>query len=182
VRKGFIVFFLQGLLIVLSGCGASEGEHRPPETGFIGANHPVQESWSVRLALTESGSRKGVIEAGHGTEYRVNGGTEHHLDEGVKVTLFDQSGTPTTSIAAQKAVIHDNQDIEALGNVVIAARGGAVIRTEYAKRTALDRMIRSNRFVTITRPEETVRGEGFESDQNLKKFRIFKGSGEALLK
>ncbi len=182
MRKRLIVVVLQGILIISSGCGASNRERRPPETSLIALDHPVQESWTVKLTITESGSGKGVIEAGHGAEYKVNSGTEHRLDKGVKVTLFDQSGTPTTSITAEKAVIHDNQDIEALGNVKIAARGGTVIRTEYAKRTARERMIRSDRFVEITRPGESVRGVGFESDENLKKFRIFRGSGEALLK
>ncbi len=43
-------------------------------------------------------------------------------------------------------------------------------------------MIRSDRFVTIVKPDETITGEGFESDQALKKYRIFRGSGKAFTK
>ncbi len=167
-----------------SGCGNPVKERRSPETSFIGLNHPVQESWTVRLALTESGIQRGVIEAGHGAEYRTSAGSEHHLDRNIRLTLFDNNGLTKTTITAEKALIHDNQDIEAQGNVIITSGGRTktVIKTEYVKRTAKDKMIRSNRFVTITRPDEIIRGEGFESDQALKKYRIFRGSGEAFTK
>ncbi len=170
---------------MFSGCGDPAKERRSPDTAYIGPDHPVQEGWSIRIALTETGIKRGVIDAGHGAEYRVNGKSEHHLDGGVRVTLFDTNGRATTTITAQKAIIHDNQDIEAQGNVVITSGvsgNTTVITTESIKRTANDKMIRSNRFVTISKHDETIRGEGFESDQALKKYRIFRGSGEAFIK
>jgi LPS export ABC transporter protein LptC len=182
VLKKYIALFLQVILIVMYGCGSPQQERRSPETGFIGINHPVQESWTVRLAITDAGIRRGVIEAGHGAIYRTTAGDEHHLDGGIKVTFFDVKGNTTTSITAGKAVIHDNQDIEAIGNVVITSGGTTIIKTGYARRTAKDKMIRSDKFVTITRPDETIRGYGFESDESLKKYRIFRGSGEAFIK
>jgi LPS export ABC transporter protein LptC len=180
--KRVVVLFLQVILIVLSGCGNPLKERRSPETEFIGLNHPVQESWTVRMVLTESGITRGVIEAEHGAEYRSNAGSEQHLDRGIRLTLFDIDGHTTTIITAQEAVIHNNQDIEAQGNVIITSRGSTVIKTEYVKRTAIDKMIRSDRFVTISKPDETIRGVGFESDQALTKYRIFRGSGEAFIK
>ena len=165
-----------------SGCGDPHEERRSPETGFIGINHPVQESWDVSLTLTESAVKRGVIQAGHGAEYRINRENEHHLDNGIKVTLFDIAGNPSTTITAEKAVIHDNQDIEAQGNVVITSNSTTVIKTEYIKRTNNDKMIRSDKLVTIIKPDETITGQGFESDQTLKKYRIFRGSGKAFIK
>ena len=91
-----------------SGCGDSHKDRRSPETVSIGINHPVQESWTVRLTLTESGIKRGIIEAGHGEEYKINTGNEHHLDHGINVTLFDITGKPSTTITAERAVIHDN--------------------------------------------------------------------------
>jgi LPS export ABC transporter protein LptC len=180
--KRVAVLFLHVIVIMASGCGGPHKERRSPETGFIGLNHPVQESWTVRLNLSESGVQRGVIEAGHQAEYRTNSGNEHQLDKGIKVTFFDITGKPETTITARKAVIHDNQDIEAQGDVVITSSGPTVIKTEYVKRTNNDKMIRSDRFVTIVKPDETITGEGFESDQALKKYRIFRGSGKAFTK
>lgn len=169
------------VLMMASGCGNPVKEHRTPETAFIGLNHPVQESWTVRLTLTKSGVLREVIEAGHGAEYRTNSGSEQHLDHGVRLTLFDSKGHAKTTLTAEKALIHDNQDIEAEGDVVVTS-GATVITTEYVKRIAKDKMIRSNSFVTIKRAGETIRGEGFETDQALKRYRIFRGSGEAFKK
>ncbi len=169
------------VLMMASGCGNPVKGRRSPETAFIGLNHPVQESWTVRLTLTKSGIPREIIEAGHGAEYRTNSGNEQHLDHGVRLTLFDSKGQTKTIIRAEKALIHSNQDIEAEGDVV-ATSGGTVITTEYVKRTAKDKMIRSNSFVTIKRAGETIRGEGFETDESLKKYRIFHGSGEAFKK
>jgi len=180
--KRFTVLFLHGIVIMASGCGDPHKERRSPETGFIGVNHPVQESWSVKLTLTESGVRRGIIEAGHEEEYRINTGSEHHLDKGIRVTFFDITGNQTTIITAEKAVVHDNQDIEAQGNVVISSEDSTVIKTEYIQRSSKDKMIRSNKFVTITKPDETISGQGFESDQALKKYRIFRGSGKGFIK
>ncbi len=168
-------------LILVSGCGDPVKERRSPETAFIGLNHPVQESWTVKLALSKSGIPREVIEAGHGAEYRTNSGTEQHLDHGIRLTLFDSNGRVKTTMTAEKALIHDNQDIEAEGNVIVNSEG-TTITTEYVKRTAKDKMIRSNSFVTIKRAGETIRGEGFETDESLKKYRIFHGSGEAFKK
>jgi LPS export ABC transporter protein LptC len=179
--KRVAVLFLHGIFIIASGCGEPSSERRSPETSFIGIDHPVQESWSVKISLTEAGIKRGIIEAGHGAEYRTNQGNEHQLDNGIRVTFFDISGNPTTTITAQKAVIHDNQDIEAQGNVVITS-SGTIIKTEYIKRTSKDKMIRSDKLVTIIKPDETITGQGFESDQTLKKYRIFRGSGKAFIK
>jgi len=170
------------MLLITTGCGNPRTESRDPEAGFSGVNLPAQESWGIRIAITESGRKRGIIEAGHAAEYKINAGSENHLDRGVKVTFFDEKGNPATRITAQKAVIHDNQDIEAMGNVIITSEGATVIKTEYAKRSGKDKMIRSDRFVTITRPDETIRGQGFESDQALTRYRIFRGSGEAFIK
>ncbi len=180
--KRVVVLFLNVIILLASGCGEPQKERRSPETGFIGINHPVQESWTVRLDLTESGVKRGVIEAGHAAEYRTGNGNEHHLDKGIKVFFFDITGSATTTITAEKAVIHDNQDIEAQGNVVITSGGTTVIKTEYIKRTSKDKMIRSDKYVTIIKPDETITGQGFESDQALKKYRIFRGSGKAFIK
>ena len=74
------------------------------------------------------------------------------------------------------------QTISRVGVVVITSGSTTVIKTEYVKRTSNDKMIRSDKFVTIIKPDETITGQGFESDQSLKKYRIFRGSGNAFIK
>ncbi len=176
-----IVLILLVLLNVVSGCNGNLKDRRPAAKGAVFRENLVQESWVVKVVLTESGVHRGVLQAAHEAEYRTKRGSEHRLDGGIKLTLFDINGGSTTTITAQKAVILDNQDVEAMGHVIINSNDGTVITTEYVKRSAKDKMIRSDRAVTITRQERIIRGEGFESDQALKKYRIFRGSGEAFI-
>jgi LPS export ABC transporter protein LptC len=168
--------------MVTVGCGNPVKDRHSAGKVAMGRENLVQESWVVKVILTESGIHRGIVQAAHEAEYKTKKGSEHHLDGGIRVTLFDVHGYATTTITAQKAVIHDNHDIEAVGSVVMTSNEGAVIKTEYVKRSAADSMIRSDRPVTITRQKEIIRGEGFESDQALKKYRIFRGSGEAFIK
>jgi len=169
------------LLIVTPGCSGDVKGKRSPAKAPLVQENLIQESWMVRVALTTSGMRHGVVHAAHEAEYRTKNGSEHHLDGGIKLTLFDDNGKAITTITAENAVIHDNQDMEATGSVVVTSTEGTILTTEYIRRSAKDTMIRSDRAVTITMPEEIIRGEGFESDQTLKRYRIFRGSGEALI-
>jgi len=181
VRRAALLY-LNLLVMIITGCGEPVKARRLDQNDAAALDSLLQESWQVKVDLTESGIHKGMVQAAHQTEYKTRQGSQHHLDGGIIVTLFDQHGHATTTITAEKAVIHDNQDIEAIGNVVMrSSTDGTVITSEYAKRSARDKMIRSNRLVTITRNNETIRGEGFESDQSLKKYRIFRGSGEAFI-
>lgn len=175
------IFLILTVLLLSGGCGAPSGERRSLEPSFEADNHPVQESWNLDLAVTEAGMRKTTVKAQHGAEYQREGKSTYYLDGRVSVAFYGKSGDTPTTITADKAVIHENQDIEASGNVV-ARSGTTVLRTAFIKRTADDRKIRSNSRVIITGPNGSVQGTGFESDQSLKQYRIFRASGESLVK
>lgn len=177
--KRFIFLFLLAFGFVVCGCGAPQSERRKPETAFIGEGHPQQESWDINLNLTDAGVPKASIQAGYAAEFNKNSKKEYHLQKGVTVIFFNSEKEPSTILKAQEAVVHDNLDIEARGNITITTDNTTTIKTESIKRTAKDRMIRSHDYVTITRPGETLAGYGFESDQALKKYRIFRASGES---
>lgn len=183
-RRGAHTLLISCIILpaALSGCGPQGGKSADPNAPVVAEDSPLQESWNVEFRVSEEGLMKSRIRAGHATEYRTDGKSEQHLDGGVRVDFFDAEGEPTTRITAERAIVYDNQDIEGMGHVVIASRDSTVIRTEYARRSGLDRKIRSDRFVTIDRPDQTISGYGFESDQEIRHYRIFRGSGEGILK
>jgi LPS export ABC transporter protein LptC len=142
---------------------------------------PAQESWNVTLVVSDNGRTKTIVSARHASEYRQGEKQEIRLDGGLNVQLFDRDGSATL-ITAGRGIVHDNHDIEAFDNVVIRSADGTVMRTEHIWRTSHDRMIRSDKYVTISGPSRTIRGYGFESDEAMKHYRIFHASGEALSK
>jgi len=142
---------------------------------------PAQESWNVTLVISEQGRTRTVVSARHAAEYRQGQKQEIRIDGGVSVQLFDRDGHATI-VTAGRGIVHDNQDIEAFDNVIIRSDDGTMLRTEHISRSNSTRMIRSDKYVTITSPTRTIRGYGFESDDAMKRYRIFHASGEALSK
>jgi LPS export ABC transporter protein LptC len=68
-------------------------------------------------------------------------------------------------------------NLEATGNVVVTSDSGVVVVTNKLFWDNARQKIFSDAFVKITSPTEQLQGQGFESDQNLKNYRIFKATG-----
>ncbi len=121
-----------------------------------------------------------VVSAGHFAEYKKNDIITRRLDSGLKVTFFDTDGKPSSTLVAESGTVYDNNDMEAYDNVVIVSLE-ATIKTEYIKRFADQKKLWSDNYVVIEKNNETIRGYGFESDESLKNYTIFKASGESTL-
>ena len=167
------------ILSCTAGCGAPEQEHRMPESGLAAQSLPAQESWNITLTLSDSGRNSDVVKARHASEYHKGEKKELFVDGGVTVTIYDKKGGKPTVMTAGRGVVHDNQDIEAFDNVIIHTADGTVIQTDYVIRTSHNRKLRSDKRVLITRPTQTIRGSGFESDEDMLHYRIFQASGES---
>ena len=119
------------------------------------------------------------VTAGHFAEYKKNDIITRHLDEGLTVTFFNSSGNPSSTLTADKGTVYDNNDMEAFDNVVITSEDSTIVRTSYIKRFEKGKKLWSDKYVTVNKQSETIRGYGFESDESLKNYTIFKASGEA---
>jgi len=165
---------------VIISCGSRTETGTVAENLFIGENDPVQESWNIHLTVYDSADTRLTLKAGHLAVYADdNDVTTRHLDEGVYVESYTTQGEVETSITANKGIIHPNGDLEAFDDVVIKSLEGTTIRTDYIKRIAASRHLWSDRFIVIEKPTETIRGYGFESNENLTDYTIFKASGES---
>lgn len=179
--KQSLLFLLIYASVLVSGCGENNSVHKI-ETTYIGDNYPVQETWNATVTFSDSGKTKAVLHAKHSAQYKREKSQEREITGGFRVDFYDNDGKFTSFLVADRALIHQNNDMEAFGNVVVTSVDSTVLRTEYMKWSNEDHKIRSDQFVTITKPTESLRGYGFESDQSMKNYRIFKVSGEAKIK
>ncbi|NTV02723.1 MAG: LPS export ABC transporter periplasmic protein LptC [Chlorobiaceae bacterium] len=170
------------MLSCTAGCGARDKGRPSPAAGFSSRRLPAQESWDISVAVSDSGRQTALIRAGHLAEYHEGGKKELVVDGGITVTLNDRNGGTPTIMTAGRGIVHDNQDIEAFDKVLIRSGDGTTLSTGHIVRTSSDRMLRSEKYVTITKPSQTIRGFGFESDDGMKRYKIFKASGEAVSK
>lgn len=169
------------VLLAFTGCG---GKSTPPKVDltYIGDDYPVQESWDAKIVFSDSGRVKAILLTPYLAQYSRQGALERQMDSTFRVDFFDEFGKHTSFITANRAKVHPNTDMEAFENVLVVSDDCTRVTTEYMKWTVSDKKIRSDKFVTITKPTETLSGFGFESDQSLKNYRIFKASGQMKVK
>ncbi len=168
---------IASLLLMLSiGC---EEKVRPSVlSGISGTQLPSQESWHSTITFTDSGIVKAIVNAGH--IYAYDNTRLTYLDSGVVVDFFDEFGKHTTKLTSLRGSVDEGtNNLEAIGNVIVTSDSGTVVRTEKMFWTNEKQMIHSPDFVHITSPSEDLRGTGFESDHNLRNYRIFKVTGTA---
>ena len=164
------------LVLLMAGC---EEKVRPSVLNGVAATQlPSQESWNSTITFTDSGIVKAVIRAGH--IYAYDNSRVTFLDSGVVVDFFDENGRHTSKLTSIRGSVNEGtNDLEATGNVVVASDSGTVVRTDRMYWTNQTQLIHSPDFVHITSKTEDLQGTGFESDHDLKNYRIFKVSGTA---
>lgn len=170
------ILILSFLLLILTGC---EEKVRPSVlSGVSGTQLPSQESWNSTITFTDSGIVKAVVRAGHIYSYDHTRTT--FLESGVIVDFYDEFGKHTTKLTSLRGSVDEaTNNLEAIGNVVVTSDSGTVVRTEKMFWTNERQLIHSPDFVRITSPTENLTGTGFESDHNLRNYRIFKVAGTA---
>jgi len=163
-------------LLAATGC---EEKIKPSVLGGVsGSTLPTQESWNSTVTFTDSGIVKAILKAGHISQFE--GSKVTFLDKGVHVDFFDEHGAHSSVLTSVTGKVDENtNNLEADGNVVVVSDSGVVVETEKLLWDNQRQIIHSDEFVRITSPKENLQGHGFESDQSLKNYKIFRVTGTA---
>jgi LPS export ABC transporter protein LptC len=171
---------LSALLVLIALSAACGDKMRPPLQDKFGADRvPDQESWNSTVVFSESGLLRAELLAGHIRMYRDT--RETLLDSGIVVDFYDRQQQHTSRLTARRGRVDDEtKNLEAFDDVIFTSDNGTVVETEYIFWDNAARIVRGDRFVTITSPTERLQGYGFEADQDLKNYTVFGTvSGEA---
>ncbi len=166
------------LLIVSTGC---EDKLQPSIVPIPGAGSPSQESWRSTITFSDSARIKAILWAGHiavftDKEYTL-------LDDSVHVDFFNLNREHTSELTAQRARVNDRtKDFAAYDKVVVVSDSGSVLKTDSLFWNSRTQKIETDAFVEIISPTEHIRGHGLISNQNLTDYRIFRVTGEAVVK
>ena len=178
LRFIFVFFALFVVCFILTSC---EQKIQPSVVNLFEANAPSQESWNSEVTISDSGINRAVLNAGHISVFE----NEHVtlLDSGVVVDFFDNKGMHTSKMNSRTGKVNDKtNDLEASGNVVIVSDSGTVVKTQKIFWDNATQKVHSNEYVEITSPRENLHGYGFESDQDLKNYKVFRVTGKAKVK
>jgi LPS export ABC transporter protein LptC len=173
-----VTFFIVPLLAVLFS--ACEEKIKPSILPAVDSKTiPQQESWNSHIVISDSGLVRAIIDAGY---LRVfEGSQQTHMSEGVVVHFFDTDGKQTSVMTSREAIVDENTDnLEAIGNVLVVSDDSSKLRTEHLYWDNRRQLVHTPEYVQITSPKEKLQGHGFESDQNLRNYKVFHVTGQAV--
>lgn len=163
------------LLIVSLNIISCEDKFKPATNDTESNDSPSQESWNSTVVFSDSGNTKAILTAGHISIYTSKGYTL--IDSGAKVEFYKE-GEIVSVLTGRSGKIDDRtKDIEITDSVEVVNTEGSKLNTEKLLWKNAEQKVYSDEFVRIVTPDETIEGTGFESDQNLKNYKIYKVSG-----
>jgi LPS export ABC transporter protein LptC len=159
------------LTLLLISC-KTERLKPPIDYSFKEEDIPIQESWNSEVTFSDSGKIKAILYSGHILIFPQR--NETLIEKGVKVDFYDENNIKTTTLTSKRGRVDDlTNDLYAIDSVIVYS-DSVTILTELIKWRNDDRKIVSDKFVTILSPNEKIQGYGFESDQSLKNYTIYR--------
>lgn len=170
-----VIFFIS---LILSSC---EEKVKPPILkSFDPTILPTQESWNSSVVFSDSGRVRARLNATHIAMYEER--RETLLDSNIQIDFYNVDGAHSSMLTARRGRVDDaTQNMEAFENVVVVSDSGTVVNTEYLFWDNKTKKIRSDKFVTVKSTKETLQGYGFEADQGIKNYTIYRVSGSAVV-
>ncbi len=167
-----IFFAVWILTLILSSCG---DKFEPPKTHFKSGEIPDQESWNSKVIFSDSGNVKAILYANHISVYNDKGYTL--VDSGATVDFYKDGMVVSTLTGKRGKVLDASKDIEIYDSVKVINKEGSILTTQKLHWDNKLQKVSSDVFVKIKTQKENIEGIGFESDQGLKNYKIYKVTG-----
>ena len=163
------------LLIIALFLTSCEEKLAPPKTDINTVDIPDQESWGSTVSFSDSGNVVAILNAGYMGHYAGKGYIK--IDSGAKVDFYKGGEIVSTLTGRHGLVLDSTKDIVIEDSVVVINKEGSVLKTEKLFWNNREQRVYSDEFVSIKTPSEEIQGIGFESDQNLTNYKIYKVTG-----
>lgn len=171
----FSIIIFGSVMGYLAGCSNDKVE--PPKIEITSADSiPSQESFNTTVTFSDSGKVKAILIAGRIRVYTKFNYTL--IDSNAKVDFY-KDGVYSSTLTGRRGKIYDaTKDVEVYENVKLVSQDGSVLTTNKLLWVNKTQRIKSDEFVHITTKTDDIQGYGFEADQNLKNYVIYKVSGQ----
>ncbi|MBS1763951.1 MAG: LPS export ABC transporter periplasmic protein LptC [Bacteroidetes bacterium] len=145
-------------------------------------NAPVESAEGLEILYSDSGIVKVKVKTPELNRF-MQPKPVTELPKGVFVEFFNDQQQVTSTLTSKYALRDDaDKTMEAKKDVVVVNVKGDKLETEYLKWDEKSGMISSPDFVKITTADEIIYGNGFESNQDFSRYRIFDIKGIINLK
>ncbi|MDZ4746588.1 MAG: LPS export ABC transporter periplasmic protein LptC [bacterium] len=167
------------ILLCLVGCRERTPIKKSDQDPFLTA--PAHVSFGVTVKFTDSARTKAILRS---TVARIfEDRQETTMGDTVIVDFYSvTSGKRVARLTADSAIVDDRtKNMIAIGHVVVYSDSSrTTLSTPRLLWENTREMMSSTEDVRIVTPRETILGTGFESDQYLTSYRIFKVHGRIL--
>lgn len=161
---------------IFSGCTDFE-EDQPTKTRQK-KTLPDQESWNSTITITQNGEPVAEVWAGYIALYKDR--NLAILTDSIHVDFYDENGVHNSVLTADSGIVHNRtNDLSAGGNVVVVSDSGVVLKTEQLRWDSKKQKIISEVPVRFTTQEDTLIGDSFVSDPDLKNYEIRNARGHS---
>jgi LPS export ABC transporter protein LptC len=138
---------------------------------------PQQESWNSTIVVSDSGRISAIIVAGYIQVSDVSRQTQ--MSQGVKVRFFSREGKQTSVLTSDEGSVDETtNNLEARKNVLVVSSDSSHMTTEQLFWDNQRQLIYTPEYVQIKTVKEKLQGHGFESNQSLKNYRVFRVTGQ----
>jgi len=179
LRIYFFALLFYSLFIIhcslFLGCGSNKIE--PPKTDIVSSDSvPSQESYNTTVTFSDSGNVKAILRAGR---IRVYSKFNYTLIDSNAIVDFYKNGVHASTLTGKRGKVYDlTKDVEVNDNVKLVSDDGSVLTTNKLYWVNKTQKIKSDEYVHIVTKTDDIQGVGFESDQNLKNYVIYKVNGQ----
>ncbi len=165
------------VLIVLASC--SDGTTKQPTVDVSQLDMSVSNYLSgTEITFMDSTMTKAVVSAHRARVFAAR--QETVLDTAVVVKFYNANGELNATLSCDMVQVDNrSNNMIATGNVIVdAKRTQTKVETKTMTWDNARRKLYSSEYVRITKPGELIEGGiGFESDEAMSNYRIFKVSG-----
>ena len=164
------------IMLMFSGC---EEKIRPSVLSSVDSRTlPQQESWNSTIVVSDSGRITAIILAGYIRVFESDRKT--YMSQGVRVRFFNLQGIQTSVLTSEEGNVDETtNNLEARKNVIVVSSDSSRMTTDKLFWDNQRQLIYTPAYVQITTEKDKLQGHGFESDQNLKNYRIFRVTGQS---
>jgi len=172
----FWCLYLCTPMLIFSGC---EEKIKPSVLSTIDSRTlPQQESWNSTIVVSDSGHITAIILAGYIRVFESDRKTQ--MSQGVRVRFFSPQGIQTSVLTSEEGSVDETtNNLEARKNVIVVSSDSSHMTTEQLFWDNQRQLIYTPAYVQITTVKDKLQGHGFESDQSLKNYRIFRVTGQS---
>lgn len=174
MRQGLLAAVVIAALV--SGCGQRPTGTTVSDDPFVSA--PSQMATNIVVTFSDSTIVKARLYASVGRVFEQEAKTT--MSGPVTVDFFDRDNQrPVARLTSDSCVVDDRtKNMTAIGNVrVVSLRRDVTLASSELSWIHSTQRIRTERAVRIETPQERINGVGFESNQDLSSYRLWRVSG-----